>query len=263
VTAILKHHVYPGALPGCLFNIYVKLAFSNGTTTKNSYVPAQPLLGSEVLLTYLETKDGSRLIRHIPPSWAGLHRGPAAALESQEADAPPAPARRRVAAHTVRTKFEAQAAEEAMPRVCGGEGRGADEAAAVAKGSNAERASSVEGRSAGRGGGRGVRRDACYSSMKGDSEAAAAAATATPVTVTEESKPRVRPSVTLVAVAEPGRLFNGVAIDFFADAAEQGAEVCGVFGCPLPLHHQHYNGPKEHQVPQTLGKRRQREKSSV
>ena len=40
VTAILKHHVYPGALPGCLFNIYVKLAFSNGTTYARAHVHA-------------------------------------------------------------------------------------------------------------------------------------------------------------------------------------------------------------------------------
>ena len=32
VTAILKHHVYHGALPGCLFNVYAKLGFSNGNT---------------------------------------------------------------------------------------------------------------------------------------------------------------------------------------------------------------------------------------
>ena len=40
-------------------------------------MPAQPLLGSEVLLAYLKTEQGSRLLPHIPPSWAGhlLHRG--------------------------------------------------------------------------------------------------------------------------------------------------------------------------------------------
>ena len=214
--------------------------------TKNSYVPAQPLLGSDVLLAYLETKDGARLIHHIPPLWAGLHRGPAAELESQEADAPPASTRRRVAAHTAKTKVEAQASEETMPTACGGEGPGAAEA-------DAERASSGEGCSVDRRGDRGGRRDACCSSMKGEENATA------PVPVKEEPKQSARPSVTRVAVAEPGKLFNGMAIDFFADAAKQGAEVCGVFGCPLPLHHQHYNGPKEHQIPQILGKRRRRE----
>ena len=46
--------------------------------TKHSYVPVQPLLGSEVLLAYLETTEGARLLSHVPPSWAGLHRAKAA-----------------------------------------------------------------------------------------------------------------------------------------------------------------------------------------
>ena len=57
--------------------------------TKQSYVPVQPLLGSEVLRAYLETTEGARLLPHVPPSWAGLHRAKAAEPAAIEAEAPP------------------------------------------------------------------------------------------------------------------------------------------------------------------------------
>ena len=48
---------------------------------------------------------------------------------------------------------------------------------------------------------------------------------------------------------------DGEAVDFFADAeGQEGVEVGGVFGCTLPLHHQHYGGPQEHKLPTLLGK---------
>jgi len=83
-------------------------------STKRCYVPAQPLLGSEVLLAYLETKQGSRLLPYIPPSWAGLHRGRDTQLDGAEVDATPISTRRGVVADSVETKAKTKAREEAQ-----------------------------------------------------------------------------------------------------------------------------------------------------
>ena len=47
-------------------------------------MPVEPLLGSKVLLAYLETTEGARLLSHIPPSWAGLHRDRVEASEAEK-----------------------------------------------------------------------------------------------------------------------------------------------------------------------------------
>ena len=73
VTAILKHHVYSGARPGSLWNVYVKLALSDGRKLP-FFVPSEPLLGTAVLADYLDSKQGQRLVRYIPQRWSALHR---------------------------------------------------------------------------------------------------------------------------------------------------------------------------------------------
>ena len=65
VTRVLKHHVYPGAAPGSLRHVYVRLAFSDGGSTGPYYVPAEPLRGSAVLAEYMDTAEGASLRRRI------------------------------------------------------------------------------------------------------------------------------------------------------------------------------------------------------
>ena len=73
VTKVVRHWVYSGAKPGSLHNVYVSLAFSDGRTTRSAFVPSQPLLGSRVLLAYLDSKDGGRIRRYVPEAWSGFH----------------------------------------------------------------------------------------------------------------------------------------------------------------------------------------------
>lgn len=65
VSQILKHHVYTGATPGSLQNVYAKLAFTDGRSTGRMYLPMELLARSEVLAAYLETPVGARLWKYI------------------------------------------------------------------------------------------------------------------------------------------------------------------------------------------------------
>ena len=46
---------------------------SLGLPTASAFVPSQPLLGSRVLLAYLDSKDGGRIRRYVPEAWSGFH----------------------------------------------------------------------------------------------------------------------------------------------------------------------------------------------
>ena len=131
-----------------------------------------------------------------------------------------------------------------------GEGGKGGEGGEVSKGEG----EGGEGKGSGEGGEeRETEADTSANQRKGSSAGGQTAVTAPSTTA------RLHPRVTLVAVAEPRKLFTGEAVDFFSDASgQEGAEICGVFGCTLPLHHQHYGGPKEHMIPQVLGKRNRR-----
>ena len=259
-------------------------------------MPVQPLLGSEVLLAYLETTEGARLLPHVPPSWAGLHRAKAAEAAAVEAEAPltPAPpARRRLAdfddpawvEHEQQRRLGALAAH--LTATGGGRellsgwgveiharhdarGRAGSYSVFVdASGRKFRTRAEVsrffglgEGGEAGDGGedGEDCEEDGDggdgggQSSEERHGEAPERNETSAGAPVGPAS-PR-RPSVTLVPVAVRGRLLGGQAVDYFADAAgQEGAEVCGVFGCTLPLHHEHWGGPKDHKVPCVSGKR--------
>ena len=73
VKAILKHHVYSGARPGSLHNVYVKLSLSDGQILP-FFVPSEPLLGTEVLADYLDCVKGQPLIKYVPQRWSAVHR---------------------------------------------------------------------------------------------------------------------------------------------------------------------------------------------
>ena len=60
------------------------VAIGDINRTQNNYVPAEPLLGSEVLLAYLKTPNGSQLLKYIPPTWAGLHSGTDVKLDAED-----------------------------------------------------------------------------------------------------------------------------------------------------------------------------------
>ena len=49
VSTILGHHVYGGAKPGSLFNVYVRLQYLDGSTSGKAYVPATVLEGTDAL----------------------------------------------------------------------------------------------------------------------------------------------------------------------------------------------------------------------
>ena len=50
-TQILRHHVYPGARPGSLHHVYVRVRYADGSAPRG-YVPAAPLAASDALWEY-------------------------------------------------------------------------------------------------------------------------------------------------------------------------------------------------------------------
>ena len=68
VSKVLAHHVYGGAKPGSLFNIYVRLQYLDGSTSGKAYVPASVLEGTAVLKKYTQTKRGQAIIKYCTHS---------------------------------------------------------------------------------------------------------------------------------------------------------------------------------------------------
>lgn len=66
VTQILGHHVWRGAKAGSLFNVYVRVQYSDGSTTGRGTVPSEPLAGSKVLAAYLATAHGAKIAKYVP-----------------------------------------------------------------------------------------------------------------------------------------------------------------------------------------------------
>lgn len=72
VAKILGHHVYSGAKPGSLYNVYVRLLYADGSRTeRKGYEPSEPLCGMlegpSVLAEYCRTERGKAIIRFVPP----------------------------------------------------------------------------------------------------------------------------------------------------------------------------------------------------
>ena len=61
VTRIWKHHVYGGARPGSLYNVYVGIEWSDGSKTTGGVEPSEPLADSEsgraALLAYVASGE--------------------------------------------------------------------------------------------------------------------------------------------------------------------------------------------------------------
>ena len=66
VAEILAHHVYGGARPGSLYNVYVRVRYADGSTSgRRGFVPSAPLAGSEALAAYLTTERGRRIAKYV------------------------------------------------------------------------------------------------------------------------------------------------------------------------------------------------------
>ena len=59
VAKITGHHVYGGARAGSLYNIYVRVLYSDGSKS-NGMISAEPLAGTDALTAYLATGRGGR-----------------------------------------------------------------------------------------------------------------------------------------------------------------------------------------------------------
>ena len=70
VVKVLKHHVFGGAKPGSLHNVYVAVQFSDGSKTQGGFEPSEPLAesssGRAALLAYVQTKNGSKIAKYLP-----------------------------------------------------------------------------------------------------------------------------------------------------------------------------------------------------
>ena len=70
VQKVLRHHVYGGARPGSLHNVYVKLLFEDGSCTVGGVEPSEPLAQSEsgraALSAYVKTKNGMKIAKYVP-----------------------------------------------------------------------------------------------------------------------------------------------------------------------------------------------------
>jgi hypothetical protein len=69
VAKILGHHVAKGAKVGSLYNIHIRVEYSDGTSSGRQYLPAEPLKESEggkaVLARYVRTKQGSKIAKYV------------------------------------------------------------------------------------------------------------------------------------------------------------------------------------------------------
>jgi hypothetical protein len=70
VTKIIGHHVAKGAKVGSLTNIYMRVEYSDGTSSGRQYMPAEPLgeceEGKAVLARYVRTKQGGKVAKYVP-----------------------------------------------------------------------------------------------------------------------------------------------------------------------------------------------------
>lgn len=67
VASVLAHHVYGGARPGSLRNVYVRVTYTDGTRS-DGFVPSETL-GPEnrALLDYMSRrKEGAKIIKYLP-----------------------------------------------------------------------------------------------------------------------------------------------------------------------------------------------------
>ena len=70
---ILRHHVYSGRRDGSLYNVYVRIRYTDGSTTGDSsgaVEPSEPLCattdGPNILAAYCSTKQGQMMSRFVP-----------------------------------------------------------------------------------------------------------------------------------------------------------------------------------------------------
>ena len=70
---ILRHHVYSGRRDGSLYNVYVRIRYTDGSTTgdsSGSVEPSEPLCattdGPNILAAYCGTKQGQMMSRYVP-----------------------------------------------------------------------------------------------------------------------------------------------------------------------------------------------------
>ena len=68
VTGVLAHHVYGGARPGSLHNVYVRVAYADGSRS-DGFVPSDTLGPShKALLDYMRRrKEGQKIVKYLPP----------------------------------------------------------------------------------------------------------------------------------------------------------------------------------------------------
>jgi hypothetical protein len=65
VVGVLNHHVYGGARPGSLHNVYLKLQYEDGSRS-NGFVPAEALRGDlQVLHQYTKKKTGMKILKYV------------------------------------------------------------------------------------------------------------------------------------------------------------------------------------------------------
>ena len=75
VSTILRHHIYRGASPGSLFNVYVRVQFSDGSSTRD-YISAEPLAGTTALRKYVLSAKGKVVAKYVPPHGVPAHGAP-------------------------------------------------------------------------------------------------------------------------------------------------------------------------------------------
>ena len=68
VSKVIGHHVFGGAKPGSLENVYVRVLYSDGSSSGRDYVPAAPLEGSACLAAYIKLKNGQKIAKYMPRS---------------------------------------------------------------------------------------------------------------------------------------------------------------------------------------------------
>ena len=64
VSRINAHHVYAGAKPGALANVFVRVGYANGSNSGRNYIRAELLAGSELLAAYARTAAGSKIAKY-------------------------------------------------------------------------------------------------------------------------------------------------------------------------------------------------------
>jgi hypothetical protein len=71
VMTVLDHHVYGGARPGSLWNVYVRVQYMNGKRS-NGFVPAERLGPQHrALLNYMRRrKEGRKIVKYLPAAIA-------------------------------------------------------------------------------------------------------------------------------------------------------------------------------------------------